>query len=277
MQPRIEPNMEPMMTEHLHSPHDGCGGHGDHGDHGHHHHAGHASQGQAGEVVPEDGAALAAEFLPTPQDPRILLTLPVARREAVQILWTLALRLTKLLDDVREPMIGQIKLAWWRDMMAMLGSDPDGLPKGEPLLADFQAHFHGVAGIESLVDAAEAMLLAEDHTEQTAAAQQFGQTLFALSMRCAAGTGGDTCTAHGQAGQAWGLLWGAYVQRGHDSGAAMLTAAGGAAKLRGADYGAGRRGWMMLDRLAVQIGQFGGARDLRREGLLMLRLGLFGR
>lgn len=262
MQPKIEPYGEVMMMEHLHSAHDGCDGQG-----GHAHHASH------GNDAAEDGAMLAAEFLPAPTDPRILLTLPAGKRDAVQCLWALAFRLTKLLDDVREPMIGQIKLAWWRDMMAMLGAQPDALPQGEPLLADFQKHFHGVAGIEALVDAAEAMLLAEDATEQEVAATAFGHCLFSLSMRCTAGSNG--VDAH--VGQAWGLLWGAYVQRGSEDGATLLAAAGDCAKLRPAQYGAGQRGWLMLDRLAGQIGRADGARDLRREGLLMLRIGLFGR
>ncbi len=253
-----------MMTEHLHSAHQGCSGEGDHA----HHHAEHDSH------AAEDGATLAAEFLPTPQDPRILLTIAAERREAVQILWALALRLTKLLDDVREPMIGQIKLAWWRDMMAMLGTQPEALPKGEPLLADFQAHFSGVTGIEALVDAADALLLAEDLADRQASAKAFGQTLWALSLRC---TTGAATAPLGDAGQAWGLLWGAYVQRGTEDGAGMLAAAGACPKLSAAHYGAGQRAWLMIDRLAVQIGQAGGARDLRKEGLLLLRIGLFGR
>lgn len=262
MQPKIEANLDPMAIEHLHD------GHGT----------------QAGDA-PEDGAALAAEFLPTPHDPRILLTLAARSREPVQTLWALALRLTKLLDDVREPMIGQIKLAWWRDMMAMLANQPDALPKGEPLLADFQTHFQGVSGLEDLVDAAEAMLLAEELAQREMAAKSFGQTLFALSIGCSrdapqtpeTAQTAQIMQAETSIGHAWGLLWGAYVQRGTADGTAMLAAAGLCPKLSPAHYGAGQRAWLMIDRLARQIGAAEGGRDLRREGLLMLRIGLFGR
>lgn len=259
MQPKIEANLDPMAIEHLHD------GHGT----------------QAGDA-PEDGAALAAEFLPTPDDPRILLTLAARSREPVQTLWALALRLTKLLDDVREPMIGQIKLAWWRDMMAMLATKPDALPKGEPLLADFQAHFQGVSNLVDLVDAAEAMLLAEELAEREMAATSFGQTLFSLSIGCSryaphTAQAAQIKQAETRIGHAWGLLWGAYVQRGTADGTAMLAAAGLCPKLSPAHYGAGQRAWLMIDRLARQIGTAQGGRDLRREGLLMLRIGLFGR
>lgn len=221
----------------------------------------------------EDGASLAAEFLPTPHDPRIALTLKADRRDAVLSLWNLALRLTRLLDDVREPLIGQIKLAWWRDMMAMLANDAASLPKGEPLLADFQLHFSGVAGLDTLVDAAEAMLFAEDLQARQTAAKQFGHSLFSLSARAQ-----DIGAPLGDgAGHIWGMLWGAYVHRGTPDGTAMLLAAGEKVKVAAGNYRRGQRGLLMLDRLAAQIGSTEGARDLRREGLLLLRIGIFGR
>lgn len=233
----------------------------------------------------EDSATLAAEFLPTPQDPRIALTLKADRRDAVQSLWALAIRLTKLLDDVREPLIGQIKLAWWRDMMAMLATDAASLPMGEPLLADIQAHFSGVAGLQAIVDAAEAMLMADDVAARTAAAKDFGRQLFVRTAACqhdpavsGAVSGRTSAAGLGDgAGHAWGLLWGAYVHRGTPDGAAMLSAAAEAGSVSARQYGRGQRGLVMLDRLAAQIGGAQGARDLRREGLMLLRIGLFGR
>jgi phytoene synthase len=231
----------------------------------HHHNHNHAQES-------DDGASLAAEFLPTPRDPRIALTWKAERREAVHCLWALALRLTKLLDDVREPLIGQIKLAWWRDMLVMLAADANALPKGEPLLADFQRHFSGFVGLDGLVDAAEAMLMAEDLQACQSAAQGFGSKLFDLAAR----SQDEAMTLQNDAGYAWGLLWGAYLHRGTEDGAAMLSAAA-QSKAAPRDYGRGGRGLVMLDRLAAQIGQAQGARDLRREGMILLRIGLLGR
>jgi phytoene synthase len=176
----------------------------------------------------------------------------------------LAARLTKLLLDAREPLIGQIKLAWWRDMMAMLANDPAALPKGEPLLAELQATLAGQSGLDALVDAAEAMLLAEDDAERRAASESFGGQLFTLSGGEAAG------------GKRWGLLWGAGVEDGEREARDLLGQAKSLAAPSRRVF-AGNRSLLMLDRWAAAIASHDGERHLRSEGMLLLRLGLFGR
>src|SRR3546814_2539581 len=109
-----------------------------------------------------------------------MVAVPRERRPAMAGLWGLAARLTKLLLDAREPLIGQIKLAWWRDMMAMIASDPAALPKGEPLLAELQASWAGQGGLGALADAAEAMLLAESDEARRDAAKAFGAVLLQI-------------------------------------------------------------------------------------------------
>jgi len=75
--------------------------------------------------------AAAPEFLlyPDIRDPRVMVAVPRDRRAALAALWALAERLTNLLIETREPLIGQIKLAWWRDMMVMLAAEPAALPR----------------------------------------------------------------------------------------------------------------------------------------------------
>ncbi|MBE1525642.1 phytoene synthase [Sphingopyxis sp. OAS728] len=198
------------------------------------------------------------------RDPRVLVSVPHARRAAMSALWGLAARLTKLLLDAREPLIGQIKLAWWRDMAALVASDPAALPKGEPLLAELQATWAGQGGLDALVDAAEAMLLAETDEERRAASESFGGELFKLS-------GGEEA-----GGTRWGLLWGAGVEESEREARDLL----GHAKILPAPprrVFAGNRSLLMLDRWAAKIASHDGERNLRREGLLLLRIGLFGR
>ncbi|WP_431560177.1 hypothetical protein [Sphingopyxis sp.] len=198
------------------------------------------------------------------RDPRVMVSVPHARRAAMLALWGLAARLTKLLLDAREPLIGQIKLAWWRDMAAMIASDSDALPKGEPLLAELQATWAGQGGLDALVDAAEAMLLADSDAERRAASESFGGQLFSLS-------GGDEA-----GGKRWGLLWGAGVEDGEREARDLL----GDAKILAAPprrVFAGNRSLLMLDRWAAAIARTDGERNLRNEGLLLLRIGLFGR
>ncbi len=198
------------------------------------------------------------------RDPRVLVSVPHARRAALSALWGLAARLTKLLLDAREPLIGQIKLAWWRDMAAMLASDPGALPKGEPLLAELQETWAGQGGLDALVDAAEAMLLADCADDRRAASESFGGHLFALS-------GGDEA-----GGKRWGLIWGAGVDEGETEARDLLGQAKALAAPSRRIFDR-NRSLLMLDRWAGMIASHDGERHFRSEGLLLLRLGLFGR
>jgi phytoene synthase len=198
------------------------------------------------------------------RDPRVMVAVPQSRRAAMAALWGLAARLTKLLVEAREPLIGQIKLAWWRDMMTMLASDPAALPKGEPLLAELQASWSGQGGLDALVDAAEAMLLADSDADRCAASEDFGMQLFVLS-------GGGNA-----AGRRWGLLWGAGVVGADDAARRLLAEAKYADVPARAVFG-GNRALLMLDRWAAAIAARDGERHLRSEGVLLLRIGLFGR
>lgn len=184
------------------------------------------------------------------------------RRPAVAALWALAERLTKLLQDAREPLIGQIKLAWWRDMTTMLASDPAALPKGEPLLAELQASWAGQGGLDTLVDAAEAMLVAEDDGERRDAAAAFGEALFALSGA--------------KGGARWGLLWGAGLQEGARE-ARQLFADACNQPTPPRVFFRGNKALLMLDRWAACIAANDGERRWRAEGLLLFRIGLTGR
>ena len=198
------------------------------------------------------------------RDPRVMVAVPQARRAAMAALWGLAARLTRLLLDAREPLIGQIKLAWWRDMMVLVASDPASLPKGEPLLAELQTSWAGQGGLDALVDAAEAMLLAETGEERRAASESFGGQLFRLA-------GGEET-----GGKRWGLLWGAGVEEGEAEARALLEKAKDAAAPPRRPF-AGNRALLMLDRWAGAIAARDGERHLRGEGMLLLRIGLFGR
>ncbi len=201
---------------------------------------------------------------PDARDPRIMVAVPRDRRAAIAALWAFAERLTKLLHDAREPLIGQIKLAWWRDMAALLAENPAALPKGEPLLAELAASWAGQAGLDTLVDAAEAMLVADGAAAHDAAARAFGGALFALSGAPADG------------GARWGLVWGAALQEGTSDAQHFFATARNLLPPPRVLF-TGNRALLMLDRWAGAIAAQDGERRWRREGLLLLRLGLFGR
>jgi phytoene synthase len=77
---------------------------------------------------------------------------PRGTREAWLGLLALDARLARLVRETREPMLGQIRLAWWRER---LSEAPAKRPKGEPLLALLG---EGSEQLVPLVDAWEAML-----------------------------------------------------------------------------------------------------------------------
>ena len=76
----------------------------------------------------------------TELDPDRTLTLtyvPAERRAALAALWRLDAALGAVLAGGREPLISQIKLAWWRDSLARLDQAP---PPAEPVLQEVARH-----------------------------------------------------------------------------------------------------------------------------------------
>jgi phytoene synthase len=76
----------------------------------------------------------------TPLDPDRTLALtyvPAERRAAIAALWRLDAALGAVLAGGREPLISQIKLAWWRDNLAKLDEAP---APAEPVLQEVATH-----------------------------------------------------------------------------------------------------------------------------------------
>jgi len=79
---------------------------------------------------------------------------PARHRPATLAVLALDARLANLLRHSREPMLAQLRMAWWRET---LGQDAAAWPSGEPLLAalgSWQGH-HGA--LAALVDGWEAL------------------------------------------------------------------------------------------------------------------------
>ena len=80
---------------------------------------------------------------------------PAAARPAWTALVLLDHRLSRAVAGASEPLIGQLKLAWWRDRMREPASR---WPLGEPLLAALKSFDGERAALEALVDGWEGLI-----------------------------------------------------------------------------------------------------------------------
>jgi phytoene synthase len=142
--------------------------------------------------------------LADPERALALVHAPAGCRDALAALWMLDDRLGAATTNLREPMIGAIKLAWWREALAALDNT---LPPDEPLLRALSAHVvaRGVKGAELaiLADGWEAVLhLPADPAALADHAIARGETLWRLSARLL----GRECGAReAEAGGGWAL------------------------------------------------------------------------
>jgi phytoene synthase len=110
-------------------------------------------------------------------------------------------RLAGIVRRTSEPMLGQLRLAWWRDRLGGVG----GLEtKGEPLLVALSAWAGDEVVLLQLVDAWEAMLTTDDPQSEPFAglSQARAAALAALAIR--AGCPGDAEAAR-RAGFEWSI------------------------------------------------------------------------
>ncbi len=145
----------------------------------------------------------------TPLDPDRTLALayvPAQRRAAVEALWRLDAALAAVLSMGREPMIGRIRLAWWREALETLDSLP---PPAEPVLQALAAHVlpAGVTGARlAEMETGWEVLLSPDPLGADGFAL-YGTARGGLLFRHSARLLGDEATAAvEQGGAAWALV-----------------------------------------------------------------------
>jgi phytoene synthase len=91
-----------------------------------------------------------------------LAYVPAARRPAVEALWRLDATLSAVLSTGREPLISQIRLAWWREALEKLDREA---PPAEPILRAVAASLlpAGISGAAlSEMEGGWALLLSPD-------------------------------------------------------------------------------------------------------------------
>ena len=127
---------------------------------------------------------------------------PADRRAGLTALFALDAALGQVLRTTREPMVGQMRLAWWREALAALDSTP---PPGEPVLQALADEVLpiGVTGAQlaAMIDGWEPVLGALDGQAIEQHARWRGGELFVLAGRLL-GASGDPLE---DAGRAWAL------------------------------------------------------------------------
>jgi phytoene synthase len=142
-------------------------------------------------------------------DPERALTLayaPARYRPALAALWRLDERLGNVVASTTEPMIGAIRLAWWREALEALDR---GLVPDEPLLRDVADTLLplGIGGAElAAIEAGWAVLLEGDAPDRDMI-ERYGRLrggpLFVIAARL---LGVGECVEAAVAGEGWALI-----------------------------------------------------------------------
>ena len=133
-----------------------------------------------------------------------LAYVPAAVRPAVEALWRLDASFAAVLATGTQPLISQMRLAWWREALERLDTAP---PPAEPLLQALAAHvLPAVSGAElAAMEEGWLVLLSEDALradDQTRYAELRGGLLFAYSARLLGNPDFDVASA----GKLWALV-----------------------------------------------------------------------
>ena len=133
-----------------------------------------------------------------PERALILTYAPRAGRSALMALLALDDALALLLRTTREPAIGQIRLAWWRERLEALDAGP---PSAEPVLRAIAASRVPGASLTGIVDGWEVLI--EEALDGDALARfGAGRGMLFVAAGKALGADGDPLI---EAGQGWAL------------------------------------------------------------------------
>jgi len=163
--------------------------------------------------VADDNAYLAA--LVRAQDrPRYYATLfaPATLRGDLFALYGFAAELARIPDQVKEPMLGEMRFTWWRD--ALVATEGEGLegagqaPAIRALRSAMARHSLPLAPLEVLIEARSADLYSNAPASLGDVEGRLGETesaLFQIAAIICGASGRDSAEAAGHAGIAYGL------------------------------------------------------------------------
>ncbi len=185
---------------------------------------------------------------------------PAQSRDHWLTLLALDTRLGGIVRSAREPMLAQMKLAWWRDRLAQRAAE---WPKGEPLLAALACWQDGHGVLTGLVDGWEALLGEAPLSQEALLALVEGR------VAAIAGLGGDATMARG-----WALADVA-AHLGHPDERTVLERLIADHDWRARRLPRGQRPLAVLHGIAAR-GRGDPAKMQKIPLLTLMRLGLFG-
>jgi hypothetical protein len=193
-----------------------------------------------------------------------------------RLVWVFDARLAQIVRTTTEPMIGQMRLAWWQDVLTDAG---EARGRGEPLLAALRAAgLAGHPGLIAMLDGWEALI--GDAAPDAIALRTFGTDRGGGLFHALAGVA-DAPAALIQAGALWAL----WDLSGHIGSVAEARAAVSVAEtfLDGAVTSGWPRAWRPM-RLAAGLARHDVSRQHSAPPTLtprlyarLLRLALVGR
>ncbi len=124
---------------------------------------------------------------------------PASSRAQWLALFALDARLAGVVRAAREPVLGQLRLAWWRERLV-----DQSLPRGEPLLSLLQGWGEHRSALVALVDGWEAMLGEAPLGESALSALAEGRAGAVAALARACGAGDDAKEA-GRLALGWAL------------------------------------------------------------------------
>jgi phytoene synthase len=157
------------------------------------------------------GPSLCAQEVRRGDGERYLTALfaPVARREDLFALYAFNLAIASTREMVSEPLMGEIRLQWWRDALAAIHA---GRPPGQPVAAALGdaigRHRLARAPFEALIDAREFDLMGEPPADLDALegyAEASSAPLMGLALDILGAPGGPAREAGRHVGIAWAL------------------------------------------------------------------------
>jgi phytoene synthase len=159
--------------------------------------------------MPQNEISYCARLLRRQDPDRYLTALfaPASRREALFALYAFNLELARIRESVREPLLGRMRLQWWRETLAEVAAGQVRAHEvAMPLAAAIAEHKLDMALLERLIDARE-QDMESDPPADLAALVDYARGTSGTLTELALEVLGRPDSAVREAGRALGIAW----------------------------------------------------------------------